>query len=111
MDINKDSKYLAKVSDDRGKELQAEYEEVMKYGSLRHEANAQEYVGRATARGLFNRHADKNKFYEGNVFIALDAPTVASAVYNGQEIPKGAYTDITERAEIRRDRLQMRTNF
>ena len=111
MDINTDSDYLAKVSDERGKKLQVEYEEVMKYGSLRHDEKAAEYVGGAKPRGLFNRHADKNKFYEGNIFIALDAPTVASAIYNGQEVPKSAYTDIAEKAEARRDRLQMRTNF
>lgn len=111
LDLNKDSKYLSKVSKERGKELQLEYEEVIKYGSLRHEAKAPEYVGHPELKGLFNRHADKDKFYEGNVFIALDASTVASAIYNGQEMRKDDYVDITEQAELRRDKMQMRTNF
>ena len=51
MDINKDSKYLAKVSKDRGRDLINEYEETMRYGSLRHEAKAKEYVGHAKPRG------------------------------------------------------------
>lgn len=111
LNINPDSRYLTKVAKDTGRELRDIYEEAVKYGVVNHEKNAQEVVGRREFTGLFNNHADKDSFYTGNVFVALDSPTVATAIYNGQEVPKESYTDITQKAEIRQDQLQVRTNF
>ena len=111
MDLE-NSKFVQKVSDDDAtKSFRDRYEEAVVYGVADHKKGDLEITGHGEYKRFLKRHTSPRSFYKANVWIPLNDATVATAIYNGQRVPADAYTDISERAALREERQQIRTNF